>query len=73
MFCVAGRDTGGLAALLGGGGGGGAFGGFGSGVPPVADPETTYASQLTQLQVLTGMMKSLLTTELFDDALVNWV
>lgn len=52
---------GGLAALLGGGGGG-AFGGFGSGVPPVADPETTYASQLTQLQVRIGMMISLLTT-----------
>ena len=40
---------GGLAALLGGGGGG--FSGLGGGVPPVADPETTYASQLTQLQV----------------------
>lgn len=40
---------GGLAALLGGGGGG--FGGLGAGVPPVADPETAYASQLTQLQV----------------------
>lgn len=46
---MAGGDMGGLAALLGGGGGG--FGGLGGGVPPVADPETTYASQLTQLQV----------------------
>ncbi len=46
----AGGDMSGLAALLGGGGGGG-FGGGGGGVPPVADPETAYASQLTQLQV----------------------
>ncbi len=45
----------GLAALLGGGGGGGGgFGGMGGGVPPVADPETAYASQLTQLQVGTS-------------------
>ena len=36
-----------LSALLGGGGGG-----FGGAAPqPVADPETAYASQLTQLQV----------------------
>ncbi len=49
----AGGDMSGLAALLGGGGGGGfgGFGGGGGGVPPVADPETAYASQLTQLQV----------------------
>ena len=40
---------GGLAAMLGGGAGG--FGGLGGGAPPVADPETAYASQLTQLQV----------------------
>ena len=49
----AGGDMAGLAALLGGGGGGGfgGLGGGGGGVPPVADPETAYASQLTQLQV----------------------
>ena len=48
---IAGGDMNALASLFGGGAGGGGFGGMGSGVPPVADPETTYASQLTQLQV----------------------
>lgn len=36
-----------LAAMFGGGAG---LGGLAAGVPPVQDPETAYASQLTQLQ-----------------------
>lgn len=54
---LAGMDMSSLAAMFGGGGGGGlgggGLGGLGGGVPPVADAETAYASQLTQLQVST--------------------
>lgn len=39
-----------LAAMFGGSGEAGGFGGLGGGAPPVEDPETAYASQLTQLQ-----------------------
>lgn len=48
-----------LAAMFGGGGDAGGFGGLGGGAPPVEDPETAYASQLTQLQarwVLGGLL-----------------
>ena len=40
---------------LGFGGAGGGFGGpaaLGAGLPPVADPEAAYATQLEQLQVI---------------------
>ena len=51
-FRTAGMDMSALAAMFGGAGGGGGFGAaLGGGAPPVADPETAYASQLTQLQV----------------------
>ena len=42
-----GLDMSNLAAMFGGGAG---LGGLPAGVPPVQDPETAYASQLTQLQ-----------------------
>lgn len=44
---MAGLDMSNLAAMFGGGGG---LGGLAAGAPPVQDPETAYASQLTQLQ-----------------------
>lgn len=44
---MAGLDMSNLAAMFGGGAG---LGGLAAGAPPVQDPETAYASQLTQLQ-----------------------
>lgn len=45
-------DMSALMGMMGGGafgGGGGGGGGFNGGVPPVADPETAYATQIEQL------------------------
>ena len=45
-------DMSALMGMMGGGafgGGGGGGGDFGGGVPPVADPETAYATQIEQL------------------------
>lgn len=49
------QDINAVMERLGFGAGGGGFGGpaaLGGGLPPVADPETAYATQLEQLQVL---------------------
>ena len=48
-YDMTGMDMSNLASMFGGGQALGEFGG-GSGVPPVQDPESAYASQLTQLQ-----------------------
>ena len=48
------QDINGFMERLGFGGAGGGFGGpaaLGAGLPPVADPEAAYATQLEQLQV----------------------
>ena len=66
---LAGMDMSSLAAMFGGGGGGGlgggGLGGVAGGVPPVADPETAYASQLTQLQVSIGCQTVVRTMDVF--------
>ena len=54
LYGFAGLNMSSLAAMFGGGGEAGGFGGLGGGAPPVEDPETAYASQLTQLQASYG-------------------
>lgn len=51
-YDMTGLDMSNLASMFGAGQALGEFGGGGGGggVPPVQDPETAYASQLTQLQ-----------------------
>lgn len=52
MLChdMTGMDMSNLAAMFGAGEALGEFAAGGGGVPPVQDPESAYASQLTQLQ-----------------------